>query len=78
MQEYNSGSTVQDFGSLPTETPVPMDDASRLLRLSDLGQELGAEPVAEEACELAARVSEGRFYVACVGQFKQGKPRLPK
>ena len=76
MQEYNSGSTVQDFGSLPTETPVPMDDASRLLRLSDLGQELGAEPVAEEACELAARVSEGRFYVACVGQFKRGKSTL--
>ncbi len=76
MREYNSGSTVQDFGSLPTETPVPVDGASRLLRLSDLAQELGAEPVAEEARELAARVSEGRFYVACVGQFKRGKSTL--
>jgi predicted GTPase len=53
-----------------------MDGASRLLRLGRLAQELGTEPVAEEARELAARVSEGRFYVACVGQFKRGKSTL--
>ena len=53
-----------------------MDGASRLLRLAGLAQELGAEPVAEEARDLAARVSEGRFYVACVGQFKRGKSTL--
>jgi len=67
---------VQDYDSPPTETPVSMDGASRLLRLGRLAQELGAEPVAEEARELAARVSEGRFYVACVGQFKRGKSTL--
>ena len=76
MHEYNSSSTVQDYGSLPTETSVCMDGASRLLRLGRLAQELRAEPVAEEARELAARVSEGRFYVACVGQFKRGKSTL--
>ena len=76
MQEYNSSSTVQDYCSLPAETSVSMDGASRLLRLGRLAQELGAEPVAEEARELAARVSEGRFYVACVGQFKRGKSTL--
>jgi hypothetical protein len=53
-----------------------MDGASCLLRLVELAQELGDEPVAEEARELAARVSEGRFYVACVGQFKRGKSTL--
>jgi predicted GTPase len=53
-----------------------MDGSSCLLRLVELAQELGAEPVAEEARELAARVSEGRFYVACVGQFKRGKSTL--
>ncbi len=67
---------MQDYGSLPTETSVNMDGASRLLRLGRLAQELGTEPVAEEARELAARVSEGRFYVACVGQFKRGKSTL--
>ena len=76
MQELKSSSTVQDSGSPPTETSVCMDGASRLLRLVELAQELGAEPVAEEARELAARVSEGRFYVACVGQFKRGKSTL--
>lgn len=54
----------------------PADGATRLLRLAALGDELGAESLAEEARELAARVSEGRFYVACVGQFKRGKSTL--
>jgi predicted GTPase len=76
MQEYESSSTLQDYGSFPNEASVCLDGASRLLRLDDLAQELGAEPVAEEARELAARVSEGRFYVACVGQFKRGKSTL--
>jgi GTP-binding protein EngB required for normal cell division len=53
-----------------------VDGAYRLLRLSRMAQELGAEPVAEEARELVARVSEGRFYVACIGQFKRGKSTL--
>jgi predicted GTPase len=76
MLEYESSLTVQDCGSLPAEPSVSMDGTSRLLRLSDLAEELGAEPVAEEGRELAARVSEGRFYVACVGQFKRGKSTL--
>jgi GTP-binding protein EngB required for normal cell division len=69
-------STTEDYGSLPTETPVRADGASSLLRLADLAREIGAEAVAEEANDLAARVSEGRFYVACVGQFKRGKSTL--
>jgi len=58
MQGFNSNSTVQDYDSPSTETPVSMDGASRLSQLGRLAQELGAEPVAEEARELAARVSE--------------------
>ncbi|HLH36170.1 MAG TPA: dynamin family protein [Alloacidobacterium sp.] len=69
-------SPVQNYGSPWARTSILMDGASRLLHLADLAQELGAEPVAEEARELAARVSEGRFYVACVGQFKRGKSTL--
>jgi hypothetical protein len=52
------------------------DGAAKLLRLAALGEELGSKRVAEEARELAARVSEGRFYVACIGQFKRGKSTL--
>ena len=52
------------------------DGAARLLHLATLGEELGTNRVADEARELAARVSEGRFYVACVGQFKRGKSTL--
>jgi predicted GTPase len=76
MQESANSLTVHDHEGLLTENPVPTDGSSRLLRLGKLAQELGTEPVAEEARELATRVSEGRFYVACVGQFKRGKSTL--
>lgn len=52
------------------------DGSSRLLELARLGRELGSEHVSIEASELAARLSEGRFFVACVGQFKRGKSTL--
>jgi hypothetical protein len=52
------------------------DGAGRLLRLAALGKELGAAQVAEEGKDLATRVSEGRFYLACIGQFKRGKSTL--
>ena len=61
-------------GGLATASDV--DGATRLLRLATLGEELGTNRVAEEARELAARISEGRFYVACIGQFKRGKSTL--
>jgi Dynamin family len=71
---------METMAHLATESwvkrSVSTDGSSRLLRLADLAQKLGAEPVAEEARELAARVAEGRFYVACVGQFKRGKSTL--
>jgi Dynamin family len=77
MQGRRDSSIVDDeYSSLPNELAAPPDGAARLLHLADLAQVLGAEPVAEEARELAARVAEGRFYVACVGQFKRGKSTL--
>ncbi len=58
-------------------TPTPASDgAPGLLRLAALGEELGSSRVTEEAQALAARVSEGRFYLACIGQFKRGKSTL--
>lgn len=47
-----------------------------LERLAGIAAALGAERIAVEARELAERVAEGRFYVACVGQFKRGKSTL--
>lgn len=70
------GESAQDHDRIPNGVSVCTDGASRLLRLADLAQELTSEPIAEEARELAARVAEGRFYVACIGQFKRGKSTL--
>jgi len=52
------------------------DGAAKLLRLASLGEELGAPHIADDARGLATRVSEGRFYLACIGQFKRGKSTL--
>ena len=52
------------------------DIPTALVRLSAIAAELGADRAASEARDLAARVAEGRFYVACVGQFKRGKSTL--
>ncbi|MGA2646499.1 MAG: dynamin family protein [Candidatus Sulfotelmatobacter sp.] len=46
---------------------------STLARLAELAEEFDAEQVAADARSVAERVSEGRFYVACIGQFKRGK-----
>jgi GTP-binding protein EngB required for normal cell division len=49
---------------------------SPLLALYGVACEAGAKPVAREALALAERVSESRFYVAVLGQFKRGKSTL--
>lgn len=65
------------------QEPAPVEEAngngqarSYLATLADLARELGADALAEEAESLAARVAEGRSYVACLGQFKRGKSSL--
>ncbi len=47
-----------------------------LLRLADLASEFELEHLALTTRLIADRVSEGRFYVACIGQFKRGKSTL--
>lgn len=44
-----------------------------LLRLAEVADEFDARQVASDARSVAERVIEGRFYVACLGQFKRGK-----
>ena len=48
----------------------------RLGIISDAARLVGAEPIATEAIELRERLLHGRFYVACIGQFKRGKSTL--
>jgi predicted GTPase len=47
-----------------------------LHRVAELADELGAENISRAARAVTQRVSEGLFYVACVGQFKRGKSTL--
>jgi hypothetical protein len=53
-----------------------VDEGSRLAGVAHLAAAAGAERIAAEARTLAERVAAGRFYVACVGQFKRGKSSL--
>ena len=57
----------------PQCSPENSHGESALLRLGELAEEFEAEQVAADARSVAERVSEGRFYVACIGQFKRGK-----
>jgi GTP-binding protein EngB required for normal cell division len=47
-----------------------------LYRLAELAADFGAEHIASTVRSTAERVSQGRFYVACLGQFKRGKSTL--
>jgi predicted GTPase len=77
VREEDRMNTVPAGGVMTAPAAVNgSDGADKLLRLAALGEELGSQRVSEEARALAARVSEGRFYVACIGQFKRGKSTL--
>jgi len=49
---------------------------STLEALERAAQEAGVPALAEDARSVAARVSEGLFYVVCLGEFKRGKSTL--
>lgn len=49
---------------------------ARLSALTALCRAAGAEELSSEAEELTTRMAEGRFHVACIGQFKRGKSTL--
>jgi len=51
-------------------------EADRLLRIASLAEQFNNEQIANDARSTAERIVEGRFYVACVGQFKRGKSTL--
>ncbi len=49
---------------------------SALFRLAEIAADFAAQRISADLRSLAERVSEGRFYVAAVGQFKRGKSTL--
>jgi hypothetical protein len=51
-------------------------DETPLDRVARIAEEAGAPKMAIEARALRAKAESGRFYVACVGQFKRGKSTL--
>jgi len=63
--------------AIPNQAPVAgPPDAQALDRLAVMAEELGEGSVAADVRQLVARINEGRFFVACVGQFKRGKSTL--
>ncbi len=69
-----AGSDELRAAAIPSGQAVDM--ASKLTRLAELSRQFGSEQLMEEATNLAERLREGRFYVACIGQFKRGKSTL--
>jgi hypothetical protein len=47
-----------------------------LREVARAGKEVGVDHLPAEAAALAERLAAGRFFVACVGQFKRGKSTL--
>ena len=47
-----------------------------IAKLAGVAEEAGAVSIAQDARALLERVMEGRFFVACLGQFKRGKSTL--
>jgi len=60
----------------PREPRSATGIAERLSRIAAIANEIAADQIGVEAADLAQRVAQGRFYVACVGQFKRGKSTL--
>ena len=62
---------------IPSQGSVALtSDARALGRLAKVAEELGEGSIGADVQQLVARITEGRFFVACVGQFKRGKSTL--
>jgi GTP-binding protein EngB required for normal cell division len=66
-----SGSAL-DSGS----RSIASEEADKLLRIASLAEQFNNDQIRDDARSAAERIAEGRFYVACVGQFKRGKSTL--
>jgi GTPase Era involved in 16S rRNA processing len=61
---------------IPTISTPASTETQGLARLAEIAEQLCGSSVAADARQLGARTGEGRFFVACIGQFKRGKSTL--
>ncbi len=67
---------VEDI-PIPNQASVALPlHAQALDRMATMAEQLGEGSLSAEVRQLVARIKEGRFFVACVGQFKRGKSTL--
>ena len=67
---------VQAGTSQATITKPAASLEAALNRLAEIAVALDARSISRDAHDLASRLKDGRFYLACVGQFKRGKSTL--
>ncbi len=67
---------LEDNSKLQDVEGAASPEMAGLARLAETADALGEASVAARVRQLVARVSEGRFFVACVGQVKRGKSTL--
>ena len=60
----------------PQDCAARSSDVQALARLVEIAAGLGEPALSADLQQLVTRVEEGRFFVACVGQFKRGKSTL--
>ncbi len=70
--ESRASGSRHDLGS----SGVVGVEADKLLRIAGLAEQFNDDQITDDARSAAERIAEGRFYVACVGQFKRGKSTL--
>jgi len=75
-QRANGRRTGDPGAAANPAAQAAVGDAQALPRLAEIAAALGERSIADDICQLVSRVNEGRFFVACVGQFKRGKSTL--
>lgn len=70
---------MQNVEDVPIPNQVPNvvpGNTQALGHLAEIAEGLGEGSIGADVRQLVARINEGRFFVACVGQFKRGKSTL--
>jgi GTPase SAR1 family protein len=67
---------VEDVPIPSQDSATRSSDARALGELANVAEELGEGAIGADVRQLVTRINEGRFFVACVGQFKRGKSTL--